>query len=425
MEENYEGCYGPVLSLKGITEKLLQAFVSDTEAEEKRPGERFSTVIWGRAGIGKTSLVRCLETERIKYRGKDYSGFKIIYIPLADIEEVGDIIGMPDRHLCVRKGKEEKWVPESCIGLYTEKLGYSVCQDRGVKQFTAVPEWVPEPDEKGYCQPTIILVDDFNRANLRVLKACMPLFQTYSTIGWKLPKGCHIVLTANPGQQDYQVTELDPAILTRMRHVTFGFDIKEWINWADEEGLDKNVLGFCAYYPEMMFGKLLTNPRTITEAFRMIQSSGIDLNVMMESRENIKNIKNIMNMLLDNEFTDSFATYMLSGERVFLSPEDILTAPEFSKEKIKKLISKDVLRLDIISIISYRLLSAIISEKIKFTQERADNFYSFLFDYGIPIDIVMSILLEMNKSNNLLTCFSWLKDERITSMFAEYYQSKI
>ncbi|MCK9616069.1 MAG: hypothetical protein M0R48_11370, partial [Candidatus Omnitrophica bacterium] len=263
------------------------------------------------------------------------------------------------------------------------------------------------------------------RANLRVLKACMPLFQTYSTIGWKLPKGCHIVLTANPGQQDYQVTELDPAILTRMRHVTFGFDIKEWINWADEEGLDKNVLGFCAYYPEMMFGKLLTNPRTITEAFRMIQSSGIDLNVMMESRENIKNIKNIMNMLLDNEFTDSFATYMLSGERVFLSPEDILTAPEFSKEKIKKLISKDVLRLDIISIISYRLLSAIISEKIKFTQERADNFYSFLFDYGIPIDIVMSILLEMNKSNNLLTCFSWLKDERITSMFAEYYQSKI
>jgi len=421
-EENYEGCYGPKLTVSGIIEKLIQAFASDTEAEEKRSGERFSTVIWGRAGIGKTSLVRSLQNREVSYRGNTYQGYKIVFVPLADIEEVGDIIGMPERHVCVSNGQKEKWVPESCIGIYTEKFGYSLLPDKGVKQFVAPPEWVPVPDSEGYAEPTVILVDDFNRANLRVLKACMPLFQTYATIGWKLPKGCHIVLTGNPSQQDYQVTDIDPAILTRMRHITSVFDIKEWINWADTAGLDKNLLGFCAYYPEMMFGKLLTNPRTISEAFRLLKTNGLSTECVDERK--LKNLKDSLLMLVDEDFVNAFVSYVVSGDNIFLSPEDILSDSVSTKKKISKLLTGSVKRLDIISIFSSRLVRNICSETIEFTEEKAVNFHSFLFESGLPQDIVMSALLEMNSPQNLLPCLPWMNNPSFSFLMSEYYSSK-
>jgi MoxR-like ATPase len=84
----------------------------------------------------------------------------------------------------------------------------------------APPEWVPTA--KG---PGILLLDDINRADDRILRGIMQLLQNFE---WQLPEQWQIVATANPEGADYSVTPMDDAMLTRMLHFTLTFDAKAW-----------------------------------------------------------------------------------------------------------------------------------------------------------------------------------------------------
>ena len=85
------------------------------------------------------------------------------------------------------------------------------------------PDWVPT--EEG---PGILLLDDINRADDRILRGCMQLLQNFELSSWKLPPKWQIVATANPEGGDYSVTPMDGAMLTRMLHTTLKFDAKIW-----------------------------------------------------------------------------------------------------------------------------------------------------------------------------------------------------
>ena len=82
--------------------------------------------IWGKHGIGKTQLVEDFAKE---------NNYQFVYIAPAQFEEMGDLIGMP-----------------------------SIIDGQTV--FVA-PEWVPKADGPG-----ILLIDDANRADDRILVLC-------------------------------------------------------------------------------------------------------------------------------------------------------------------------------------------------------------------------------------------------------------
>ena len=90
------------------------------------------------------------------------------------------------------------------------------------------PHWVPKEDGPG-----LLLLDDFNRADDRILRGIMQLLQNFELTSWKLPPKWQIVATANPEGGDYSVTPLDDAMLTRMIHATLDFDPKSWAIWAE------------------------------------------------------------------------------------------------------------------------------------------------------------------------------------------------
>ena len=69
----------------------------------------------------------------------------------------------------------------------------------------------------------------------------MDLLQNGGLATWKLPKGWSIMLTANPGGGDYQVTELDGAQMTRMTHISMEFEEKAWARWALSNNIDERV----------------------------------------------------------------------------------------------------------------------------------------------------------------------------------------
>lgn len=228
--------------------------------------------LWGEAGIGKTELVRDIVRA---------SGWSFVHLSLAQIEESGDILGLP----------------------------YLKDTESGKKTAFAKPEWVP--DTPG---PGVLLIDDFNRADTRILNAFMEVFQFYRTSSWSLPKDWFIILTANPMSSQYYVQKVDQAVMDRIMHIHMQFDLKAWISWAENQGFDQHLLFFPLLFPEQ-FAQSTLSPRAWSKLFR-------HLSVLDDKEEDQK--KTLINMALPKEEALFFMQFMHANQRPLLSPDRLI-----------------------------------------------------------------------------------------------------
>ena len=166
------GCYGPKLKSSEVKQWLIDSIHENL----KRKEGRFTLNLWGPPGVGKTSLVKFLENEKVEFDGKEFDGLKIVDIPIAQVEEMGDILGLPETFIEMERGSgDKKWFMKSFVDDMM-KAGW-VPTDRMPVTRYAPPSWVPTEE----C-PGIILFDDGNRASQRIMKGIMQLVQDYRTI---------------------------------------------------------------------------------------------------------------------------------------------------------------------------------------------------------------------------------------------------
>ena len=133
--------------------------------------------------------------------------------------------------------------------------GLPVLTDDGRTAF-APPAWVPAA-----VGPGILLIDDINRADDRILRGLMQLLSEFRLSSWALPSSWQIVATANPEGGEYSVTPMDDAIRSRMMHVTLAFDAAAWAAWAGRNGIDERGIDFVLAYPEIVSGRRTTPGR--------------------------------------------------------------------------------------------------------------------------------------------------------------------
>lgn len=254
----------------------LEGFLTDVLVPNYGMGGMMPVCIWGNHGIGKTEIVRAF-AQKNKWQYQE--------IAPAQFEEMGDFLGMPTIENGYTKLKPPRWVPSS----------------------------------KG---PGILMLDDFNRADDRILRGLMPLLQDGQLVSWVLPDQWRIVLTANPDSGDYSVTPLDDAILTRMIHITLTFDVQAWLSWAGTSGLDYRGIAFVARYPELVTGKR-TTPRTLEQFIRL--AAGIP-----DWKRGRKQLQHMAEACLDPETVGGLLDFVRAGGAGFPGPESILLQGDFN-----------------------------------------------------------------------------------------------
>lgn len=154
----------------------------------------------GEAGIGKTAVVEQVAHKR---------GMTYCKISLSQLEEVGDLVGFPIKEILLQwKTKDgqikTRWWPESLV----DKVPSNVQVTSTTRMAYAPPAWVPREENPN---GVIVLLDDFSRANPLFMQATMELINTASYMSWSLPKNTSIVLTSNPDDGSYSVSQLDNA----------------------------------------------------------------------------------------------------------------------------------------------------------------------------------------------------------------------
>ena len=342
----------------------------------------------GESGIGKTSTVVELAKE---------NNLHFVKLNLAQIEELGDLVGFPVRQFQMYK---EKIVPAKKLddisytaaqraaasadlakmGPVTKKVGQWV-DELAVQEYLkqgfkmtgknrmsyCAPEWIADAKEGG-----ILLLDDWNRADTRFIQAVMELIDRQTYISWTLPKDWHIILTANPDNGDYMVNSVDSAQKTRYVTANLKFDVNVWAEWAEGAGIDTRCINFLLLHPELVTQE--TNARSITTFFNSISSFD-------NFEDNLSLIQMIGEGSVGDEFASMFTTFINNKLDKLVTPKDLLTHDNeaYILGELRGCIGKDdTYRADIASTLATRLgnFSVVHSKENTITQKITDRLIS-------------------------------------------------
>ena len=292
-----------------------------------------SVEVIGESGIGKTSAIIQLTKEQ---------NLNFVKLNLAQIEEIGDLVGFPIRQFEVEINNEKTWIDEHTLDEYL-KLGYnSTGQNR---MSYCPPEWIANKEKGG-----ILLLDDWNRADVRFIQAIMELIDRQQYVSWSLPKDWHILLTANPDNGDYLVNSIDNAQKTRFISVNLKFDIDCWGKWAEENDIDGRCINFLLMNPELVTTDV--NSRSVSMFFNSISS-------IKSFDDSLPLIQMIGEGSVGPEFSSLFTMFINNKLDKMISPENIFKQDEkYVMSTLKGLVGKDAkYRADIASTLSTRIIN--------------------------------------------------------------------
>lgn len=293
---------------------LLTHIISTNRKLQAEGKPSVSTEVIGDSGIGKTSTILQLAKTL---------GLNHVKLNLAQIEELGDLVGYPIRQfeMVKNKGTEEnpEWVSNWVDEHLLEDARHRGYMASGKSQMSyCAPEWIANKKGGG-----ILILDDWNRADVRFIQAVMELVDRQEYISWKLPEDWHIILTANPDNGDYLVQSIDSAQRTRFISVNLKFEIEVWAKWAEKAGIDGRCINFLLMHPELV--TQTTNARSITTFFNAISSFD-----MFE--KHLDMIQMIGEGSVGQEFASMFVMFINNKLDKLVDPKTMLLDP--SEEKV-------------------------------------------------------------------------------------------
>jgi hypothetical protein len=315
--------------------KFLNHIIENNRFLQEQNKTPVSVEVIGESGIGKTSTIIQLAKE---------NNLDFVKLNLAQIEEIGDLVGFPIRQFEIQRDEEgEKiWVDENILDEKIKQGYYSTGLNR---MSYCAPEWISGKESGG-----ILLLDDWNRADVRFIQAVMELIDRQQYISWSLPKNWHIILTANPDNGDYLVSSIDNAQKTRFITVNLKYDIDCWAKWAEENHIDGRCINFMLLHPELVTTEI--NSRSVSMFFNSISSIKIFDN-------QLPLIQMIGEGSVGPEFSSMFTMFINNKLDKMISPQNIIEQDEkYVLNILKSIVGKDNnYRADLASTLSTRIVN--------------------------------------------------------------------
>ncbi len=153
----------------------------------------------GRHGIGKSQILTDFYTRQ---------GLSVVCLFLGQMSDPGDLLGLPVR---------------------SDSSGHTVFMP---------PHWWPLDN-----RPVALFLDELNRARPEILQSVHDLALNRTLAGRRLPEGSAILSAINAGEE-YQVSDLDPALASRFNIYELAPEVDEWIAWARKNDIDRRVVDF-------------------------------------------------------------------------------------------------------------------------------------------------------------------------------------
>ena len=258
----------------------------------------------GRHGIGKSQIIA---------NHFESAGQKVVTFFLGQMSDPGDLIGLMHKN---------------------EKTGTS--------EFLP-PFWWPLDNE-----PIVLFLDELNRARPEILQSVMDLTLNRTLAGKSLPVGSRVISAVNEGEE-YQLTDLDPALVSRFNVYEFAPTVEDWLVWANANQVDDRVVSFIQQNSEYLDG----DPK----AGKDTSSFGTDLTSTPDRRSWVR----VAEMMADITNVTNLHIKMVAGivginaalafgksvqSKAMISAEDVLIRFAKTKTRLLKLQPHDFAALN-------------------------------------------------------------------------------
>ncbi len=339
-------------------------------------------MLWGKHGIGKSALVRQIY---------EAQGYEVIDLRLGQLE-VGDLIGMP---------AHEYYCPncKTSFGLGGNLMYCPICENtNGHSKIPIVgrtiwlpPWWYPQNGEK-----RALFFDEINRGRLDVQQACFQIVLDHRIYQHQIPDNCALCCAGNPAGGDYNVEEIDPALLNRFVNIKFTLTSRAWVDWAKKHDIVSEIVQFIDTDPKHLGNDPVEIPIDIKPTPRGYEFlskllSGIPRQYWQE----------VANMVIGSDTTLAFMQSIKTTIEKPLRAKDIFD--DFGKVKKQvtdQLKAKDGARFDLL-----RETLDEIGELVKkggskkFTQAQLTNLGEFIL--MLPEDLSFAALKEYAAEQDL------------------------
>lgn len=382
------------LNSKELKETLTHIILNNRALQEDNL-KPVAVSICGAAGLGKTSVVEQLAEElNIQH---------VEVINLAQLDELGDLVGIPvkEYQMVAKQGDKQvgKWVDEKVMDSFAAQGWKANGQSR---MSYAKPAWISGKGENG-----VLILDDYTRAAPRFMQAVMEIIDKQRYISWSLPKGWTILLTENPDDGTYNVTDIDAA--AKSRYITFDmrWEPEVWAEWAEKTKIDARAINFT-----LMHGKEIikdenphVNPRSLVKFYNSLRT-------IKDFNSNLALIQNIGEGAVGPEVTTMFTSFIHNKLDKMITPQEILdtnVAFDTVKLKIVDLIKADTeYRSDLAYVLTTRLINHMVhnveSKEItpKFIERVKDLITSEVLGADLKFVLAKKVINANNKYNVLM-----------------------
>lgn len=329
---------------------------------EGTPGGH-NIMLVGSHGIGKPEIIENFFVAQNK---------KVVKLFLGQMSDPGDIIGLPSLNT---SAKVTEFLP---------------------------PFWFPV-DGKAI----VLFLDELNRARPEILQAVMNLTLNKTIAGKKLPEGSQIISAVNEGQE-YQLTDLDPALLSRFNVYYFAPTPSEWLLWAAKNNISNLIIDFIEKNPDFLDLKLSVEGDTDLEKsvdrrawvrVSQIISTGIEMD---------KTFEKIIAGVVGISAALKFSAFIKNNKTI--NPKDVLTNFVKHKSALKKLSTVD---LTILNDGLFRIIETFGVQEGQSSDKEFSSLFQMIDSQKTNTDIGVYI-------KNLELYIAWLIDDKKDEVLAHW-----
>ncbi len=171
--------------------------------------EKVPTFLWGPPGIGKSSIVRQIASDR----GVDFIDLRLTLLDPTDLR------------------------------------GFPFFDQETHKAVWAPPAFLPD----GSSPEGILFLDELNTAAPMVQASAYQLILDRRIGEYELPEGWAIVAAGNRESDRGAVFRMPAPLANRFVHLEMEIDAAQWRSWAMANGFDHSVVGFISARPDALF----------------------------------------------------------------------------------------------------------------------------------------------------------------------------
>ncbi|GHV73854.1 ATPase AAA [Spirochaetia bacterium] len=246
----------------------------------------------GRHGIGKSAIIEQFFSQKQA---------RVVTLFLGQMSDPGDLIGLPSLDIAggAASGKTE----------------------------FRPPWWFPLDNK-----PVVLFLDELNRARPEILQTVMDLILSKTLAGRTLPPGSRVISAVNEGEE-YQLTDLDPALLSRFNIYYFSPTAAEWLLWAAEQKLDHRVIRFIEQNPDCLDGDIMLDAGLEKGADRRSWTRLSE--ILAAAGEIDETVEKIMSGIVGISAAFKFSEFV--KDNTAIDPRGILSGFDAAKEEVERM----------------------------------------------------------------------------------------